>query len=134
MTSSKFLLSVAEFLQQKRLSSLDYTCLVFSMVIHSKARLLERFFNQSHFRMDATNRRARKIFKIPSYLGVHKSQLERQIKTRRDKALHSQEAFRNYSEYINKESNVAGYFDSKWSQSPASKEGFTSSVHKIIRN
>merc|ERR1712128_29105 len=70
--------------------------------------------------MDQSARRARQVFKIPSYLGVHKSELERKMKTRRDRVATQQETFRDYSAYINKES-VAGYLDQKWSIPPSAR-------------
>jgi len=67
--------------------------------------------------MDASKRRARMVFKVPSYLGVHKSELERRIQTRRETSARTQASWKNYTNYVNNE-YVAGYYDNKWSRQP----------------
>merc|ERR1711962_429581 len=68
-------------------------------------------------KMDASKRRARMVFKVPSYLGVHKSELERRVQTRRENSARSQASWKNYTNYVNNE-YVAGYYDNKWSRQP----------------
>ena len=57
------------------------------------------------------------VFKVPSYLGVHKSELERRIQTRRETSARTQASWKNYTNYVNNE-YVAGYYDNKWSRQP----------------
>ena len=70
--------------------------------------------------------------KIPSYLGVHKSELERRIQTRRENTNRNHESWRNYSDYINKE-YVSGYLDSKWAkQKPKAPVKLNAKAAKFI--
>ena len=90
--------------------------MLFALNIH-KVHLPTQFNLRFKSRMDASKRRARMVFKVPSYLGVHKSELERRIQTRRETSARTQASWKNYTNYVNNE-YVAGYYDNKWSRQP----------------